>query len=302
MLAPDRVKGDVLAHGAVGDELDATIRKLLNSLHDYRLFQLEARNAIGQQPARAVIAIIDRDLHALPPQHVRRRKTPRPRADDADAFGPFGMGADRLDPAFLPRRIGDVFLHRADGDCAMARLFDHAVAFAQPILRADAAADFREGVGGLAYLVGFLQPPLGGQLQPVGDVVVQGAMRLAIGHAALAAAAGLLGRLAIRVLPVNLVEILRARGCVTFLGHLFAQGDEFQHLLRGHGPPPNEFFRERLDTVGQIAIKVSMVYLFAGFSADETGKLPFFRVNRSAHVPKLPRTPRKAPESRRCRR
>ena len=60
-------------------------------------------------------------------------------------------------------------------------------------------------------------------------------MRLAIGHATLAAAAGLFSGLAVGELPVNLAEILRARGCVPLLGHFPADGDEFQHLLRGHG-------------------------------------------------------------------
>ena len=51
---------------------------------------------------------------------------------------------------FVPRGVGDVFLDRADGHGAVARLFDHTVAFTQTVLRADAAADLGEGVGGLA--------------------------------------------------------------------------------------------------------------------------------------------------------
>ena len=98
----------------------------------------------------------------------------------------------RLDPAALPGGVGDVLLDRADGD-ALEALLDDAIAFAEPVLRADAAADLGEGVGGGGDLVGLLQPPFGGQLQPVRDVVRERAMDLAEGHAALAAPARLLG-------------------------------------------------------------------------------------------------------------
>ena len=90
----------------------------------------------------------------------------------------------------------------------MARLLDHAIALAQPVLRTDPPADLREGVGGLADLIGFAQAPLCRQLEPVWNVVVKRAMRLAIGSAALAAAACLLLGLRIGVLSVNLVEVL----------------------------------------------------------------------------------------------
>ena len=148
----------------------------------------------------------------------------------------------------------------------MARLFDHAIAFAQPILRADAAADLGEGVGGLRNLIGLLQTSLGGQAQPVGDVVVQGAMRLAVRHAALAAAARLLGGLLGSELAVNLMEIAGAHRGITLGGHLFAQAYELQHLLRGHGCAPKLLGYRRRDTLDRLGIKVSMRDLFGCFS------------------------------------
>ncbi len=60
--------------------------------------------------------------------------------------------------------------------------------------------------------IGFAQPALGGQPQPVGDVVVQRAMHRAIGHAALRAARGLvLGAIHLERVR-NLAEVLRALG------------------------------------------------------------------------------------------
>src|SRR3546814_6542409 len=62
-----------------------------------------------------------------------------------------------------------------------------------PVLGTDPPADLGEIVGRLGQLVGLAQPPLRSQQQPVGDVVVQRAVHLTERHAALRAAAGLLG-------------------------------------------------------------------------------------------------------------
>jgi hypothetical protein len=60
-------------------------------------------------------------------------------------------------------------------------------------------------------------------------------MRLAIGHAALAAPAGLFLGLGIGEFAIDLVEILGSGCRIAFLGHLAPKVDEFEHLLRGHG-------------------------------------------------------------------
>ena len=207
MLAPDRVKAQVFAHVAIQHKLNPAIAQLIDALHDDIFLQLEARNAIGQQPAAPVIAVINRHLHTLAPQRIRRRQPARTSADDTHRFTALRIGANGLDPALFERRIGDVFFDRSNGHGAMPGLLDHTIALAQAVLRADAATDLGEGIGRLAHLIGFLQPPLGGQAQPVGDIVVQRAMRLAIGHPTLAAPAGLLSRLLRRVLRINLIEI-----------------------------------------------------------------------------------------------
>jgi hypothetical protein len=95
-------------------------------------------------------------------------------------------------------------------------------------------ADLGEGVGGLADLIGLFEPPFGGQAQPVRDVVVQRAMALAIGHAALAAPAGLLGGLVCGVFTVDLVKILRPQCGGALFRHLFVCRDELEHPLRCH--------------------------------------------------------------------
>ena len=183
--------------------------ELVVAAHHHVLLELEARDAVDQQPAGPVVAVVDRHLDAraaaaCPPP----RGPPGPAPMMPTLSGRSATRPDRLHPALLPGGVGDVLLDRADRHRAVARLLDDAVALAEPVLRADAAADLGEGVGRLAELVGLAQPPLGGQLQPVGDVVVQRAMGLAVRHAALRAAARLLGRLLRRELAVDLAEVL----------------------------------------------------------------------------------------------
>jgi hypothetical protein len=102
------------------------------------------------------------------------------------------------------------------------------------VLRADAATDFREGIGGLAQLIGFLQAPFRRQAQPVGDVVVQWAMALTIGHATLAAASCLFRSLLGGKLAVDFMEILRTQVGRALLRHFLGDSNELQHALLGH--------------------------------------------------------------------
>ena len=77
--------------------------KLFDPPHDDRLFKLEARNAIGHQPARAVIAVIDGYLNPGLPQPLCRRQTAGARADHdglprvVQSQNPDELGPERLD-------------------------------------------------------------------------------------------------------------------------------------------------------------------------------------------------------------
>ena len=149
--------------------------------------------------------------------------------------GTIAPGQSGLDPALLPGGVGDVALHRPDGDGAMPRLLDDAIALAEPVLGADPAADLRKVVGGGGDLIGLLQPALRRQLQPVGDVVMDGAMDLAEGHAALRAASGLGLGLALVESGIDLPEIPAPAAGGPLGRHFPPDRDECQHL-RGHRP------------------------------------------------------------------
>ncbi len=173
-------------------EDDAAVLEPLDAALDDRLFQLEAWDAVHQQPTHAIVPIIDVYLIAARPHQVRHRQPGGPGADHRDRLALGRPGGQRFDPALLPGGIGDVFLDRADRDRAVAGEFDDAIALAQPVLRADAAADLGHGRGRVGKLIGLAQPPLGGEPQPVRNMIVERAVRRAIRHAALRATRRLL--------------------------------------------------------------------------------------------------------------
>src|SRR5690606_1924978 len=216
-------KIQVKGNAAVGQQARAPFNDFL--------LKLEPGNAIDHQPAGAVIAVIDMHLIAALAKLIGGGEAARARADDADGLRPLNRRDGRLDPAIFPGGVGDVFLNGADGDGAEA-LLDHAGAFAEPVLRADAAADFGEIIGRLADLIGFFKPAGRRHHQPVRNVVVNRAVDLAERNAALPAAAGL------RLLPpaiefvLYFVKILPPFFPRPLVRHFFFERYEFQHFFR----------------------------------------------------------------------
>src|SRR3546814_10593190 len=157
MLLARRVKRRILADREAQMELDAALDEPVDAAHHDLLLQLEARDAIGEEPARAVVAVIDMDLMPRGAQIFRSGQPRRTRADDADRLAGRGADVQRLDPAFGPGGVGDIFLDAADRHRAMARKFDHAIAFAQAILRAESAADTGNRRGSVTNTLGFAE-------------------------------------------------------------------------------------------------------------------------------------------------
>ncbi len=217
-------------------ERDAALAQQSVAPLDHALLQLEVGNAVDEQTADAVVAVIDMDLVALAAKLFRRGKPARARAEDADRLPELARRPRRAHPAAREGILGDEFLDRPDGDRIEA-LLDDAIAFAEPVLRADAAADLGHVVGRGGDLVGLLEPALGRQHQPIGDVVMQRAMDLAEGHAALRAAARLLGRAGGVEILVDLAEIHPPRRRVALLGRALRDGGEFEQIMR-HGARP----------------------------------------------------------------
>ncbi len=92
------------------------------------------------RPPISGIQIVDHGLDAISRQHVGTGKARRAGADDGRALAGIHHVGKIRPPALLEGFVGDVLLHRADGDGAEA-IIQRARAFAQSILWADPAAD-----------------------------------------------------------------------------------------------------------------------------------------------------------------
>src|SRR6185312_11697414 len=196
-------------------------------------------DAVDEEPADPVVAVVDMDLIALAAELLGGGEAGRAGADDADRVREFARRRGRLDPALGESGLGDVFLNRADRDRVEA-LLDDAIALAKTVLRADAAAHFGHVVGGSGHLIGLLEAALGGQHQPVRDVVPERAMDLTIGDAALRAARRLLLGARRIELAIDLAEIMPRRRAA-LLRHGLARRHELQQPLRHLDtyPPPH---------------------------------------------------------------
>ncbi|MNN54795.1 hypothetical protein D3C81_1696320 [compost metagenome] len=70
MTRPQLVHRDIDADIGVEHELDPAFDQAINAALDDALLQLEAGDAIGQQAAGAVVAVIDRDGVAFAAQAI----------------------------------------------------------------------------------------------------------------------------------------------------------------------------------------------------------------------------------------
>src|SRR3546814_1584800 len=92
MLLAQRVKRRILADREAQMELDAALDEPVDAAHHDLLLQLEAGDAIGEEPARAVVAVIDMHLMPLRAQIFGRGQARRTRADHTDRLA--GRRAD----------------------------------------------------------------------------------------------------------------------------------------------------------------------------------------------------------------
>ena len=182
---------DVAADLDVQAKFDAHAFHDFAALLDHVLFELERRDAEGQQSADLRVAVEHHGRDAVAHQDVGAGEARGTRADDRDALA----GAHDVRQVGLPAQpeglVGDVFLDRADAHGAQA-VVQRAGALAQPVLRTDASAHLRQRIGLMRELRRLEQLALVDQRQPVRNVVVDRAFPLAERVAAGQAAAGLL--------------------------------------------------------------------------------------------------------------
>ena len=231
-LVQQLLHADVLADLGIQAELDAHAGEHLATARQYLLLQLEFGDAKGQQAANLRVAVEHHRRHAVAHQHVGAAQARRAGADHRDALaGRHHIGQIRA-PAHGEGGIGDVLLHRADGHRAEAGVIEGTGALEQAVLRTDAAADLRQGVGLVGELGSGQDVAFRDQLQPVRDVVVHRALPLAVRVAAFQAAMGLLTGLVGLEGLVDLHEVLLAHPQQLLLRVLAINVDELEVVMQ----------------------------------------------------------------------
>ncbi|CAI8373265.1 MAG: Uncharacterised protein [Rhodospirillaceae bacterium] len=146
MTFAEPIKGNIAAYLAIKLKLNAALfQQFCASLNDI-FFQLKAGNTIDHQAADTVIAVINNDLIPLAAKQVSSSKASRPRTNNTNRLLTLSIDLNRLYPALIKGCFGNIFLNRTDGNRLKA-LFDNAIAFAQPVLRANTATNFWKSVG-----------------------------------------------------------------------------------------------------------------------------------------------------------
>ena len=179
------VDGDVLADPGVADELHADVLEVAELVLQDLLAELEVRDAVQQHAAGLGPGVVNGAGVAVLRQLLADGEAGGPGADDGDLVAG-GRGQDgQRDAAVLALVVGDERLELADRD---GRLLvgvrpdgegDDALALAEALLRAEAAAQLGQ-VAGLAELVGGAEDvAVLKQLERAGDVVADGAGVLA---------------------------------------------------------------------------------------------------------------------------
>jgi len=225
---------DIAADFGVQAELDAHVLHDGATASDDFFFQLEFRDAESEQAADFFVAVKHHRLDAIAHQNVSARQTRRPSADDGDLLAGRDHAGHIWTPARLEGFIADVFFDRADGHRAKTALAQRATAFAQAILRTNAAGDFRQAVGLVAQFRRFKELAFVDQLQPVRDEVVHRAFPRAVWVAAGKAATGLLGGVGGVQAGINFLEHDLAGGGVDLGARIAADIHELIHVFFGH--------------------------------------------------------------------
>ena len=206
MSLADPLERDIGADIAVQHQIDAAFVKLVVALRHDLLFQLEARDAIGQQPARAVIAVVDGDLKALTAQRIRRRQSARsrpmmPTDSTRSIAGSIGLTQPSSHAVSVMNFSTEPMVTVPWPDCSMTQLPSHRRSWGQM------RPHLWHIIGGRRDCVGFLQTVLCGELQPIGNIVRERAALLAERHAALRTSRCLRGHRLFGVCPINLGKV-----------------------------------------------------------------------------------------------
>ena len=192
---------------AVAVERDAFGFHLFDAPSDHVFFHFEIGNAVNQQAAGARIFLINVDVMARARELLRSGEACRTRANDRDLFSGFCFGRLRQHPALFKSAVCycafDRFnRHRLVVDVQSARGFAWRWA--------NAARDFWEVIGRVQVLRRLFPVAAIDEIVPIGDLVIDGAARMAKRNAAIHTAARLLFEVALWQRHHKFVIVLHA--------------------------------------------------------------------------------------------
>ena len=228
--APVRSRADLDA----GAEAGALGLHLPDPPVEDRLLHLELGDAVAQQAARLVGALVDGDGVAGAGQLLGRGQARRAGADDGDGLAGEPLGRLGGDRAVGEGAVDDADLDLLDRD---GRLVDaeHAGRLARG--RAEPPGELGEVVGRVQPVDGLAPLPLPREVVPLGDQVAQRTTAVAERDTAVHAAAGLTLQLGDRLLLVDLLPVLDADRHGSTAGQL-ALARPQKALGVSHGRPP----------------------------------------------------------------
>ena len=169
--------------GQVDADVDAALEDGALGLHlvdpavQEGLVHLEVGDAVADEAAGAVIALVDDDLVTGPGQLLGGRHPRRPRAHHGDELARVHAGAQRRHPTVLPAVVDDLLLDRLYGH-GLVVYGQHAGALAR--CRAHPARELGEVVGGVQAFDGVAPAVPENEVVPVRYEVAERAARQAV--------------------------------------------------------------------------------------------------------------------------
>ena len=191
------MSGDQIGRLHVDPDIDVAMKLDAFGLHlaetpiDQRLFHLEVRNAVAEQPARFPVFLVDMHLVSGTSELLGAGEASRTGADHSDLLAGRAAKHFGLDPAVGKGPINDRAFDRFDRHGRVGEV-ERTRGLAGR--GADAAGEFRKIVGRVKVARGFL--PIGAidEIVPIGDLVVDRATVVTIRDAAIHAACRLIPR------------------------------------------------------------------------------------------------------------
>ena len=177
---------------ALGHEGGALRLHLAQTPLEHALLHLELRDAVAEEPAHAVRALVDGDGVPGASELLGAGEPGGPGADHRDGLPGAYLGGLRSDPARLEGMVDDGELDGLDGDGVVVDP-QHAGAFARG--GAQRAGELREVVGGMEPVHGLAPLVPVDEVVPVGDEIAERTALMAEGDAAVHAPRTLLAEL-----------------------------------------------------------------------------------------------------------